>query len=449
MINIQPLRYTFQTTTVLLACLFPSLSYANGLYNLLHQVEKEAPQLHIATAKEEASAAGVRIAKSQYWGHAEVFAQTTHYNTNRLVNGISFPAALTKSLFDQNTYGYGAAYTLPIDIDGRITAKVHAQEHLHQAATQNIHQTRLSLFAQTVSLYRGLQQLEGVKQALNEQLKALNGHYKITEISVRVGRVAAVELLRIQAEIKSVQGQLAGLSGDEARLRSNLAALLNTHHFDHTIDILTSTPEQTSDTNHDDPLEHRPDLVAAKDITQAEDENLKGAQREWLPNLSIRTEALRNQGYTARGKNNWSVTGQISWQFWDGGRRFANTDRAQANQEAAQEQLRNTLNRARAELQTARAKWQAASLQYQAANAGLKASKETERIQSDRFSSGRISAVDLIDAEAALARARAEQTSALANWWLADDQLHLAKGDAPTAYTLSSNNTSKLHHQGE
>jgi len=205
----------------------PGIILASGLGSLLHQVEQKAPQLHAASARADASSAGIRIAKSQYWGHGEVFGQTTHYNNDRLVNPIAFPPVLTRSLFDQNTYGIGAAYTLPLDVDGRIAAKVHAQEHLSQAAHQSAAQTRLALFAQTVSLYRGLQRLEGVKQAHLAHLKALQGHRKVTEISVKVGRIAAVELLRIEAEIKSVEGLLAGLNGDEVRLRATLGALLN------------------------------------------------------------------------------------------------------------------------------------------------------------------------------------------------------------------------------
>jgi len=416
----------------------PGIILASGLGSLLHQVEQKAPQLHAANARADASSAGIRIAKSQYWGHGEVFGQTTHYNNDRLVNPIAFPPVLTRSLFDQNTYGIGAAYTLPLDVDGRIAAKVHAQEHLSQAAHQSAAQTRLALFAQTVSLYRGLQRLEGVKQAHLAHLKALQGHRKVTEISVEVGRIAAVELLRIEAEIKSVEGLLAGLNGDEVRLRATLGALLNQGVFTDKIEILSVAPvDQLSSENGDESLKNRPDLMAANSITRAENENLKGAKREWLPNVSLRAETLRNQGYTAIGANTWSVGAQVSWQFWDGGRRFANSDRALANKEAARQQYKSTLNQARAELQSAMAGWQAASLQYQAATSGLKSATETERIQSDRFSSGRISAVDLIDAEAALARARADHTTALANWWLADDQLYLARGHAPSAYAQS------------
>jgi len=421
-------------TIVAMMC-SPGLLFASDLGSLLHQVEQRAPQLGAASAQANASKAAIRVAKSQYWGHGEVFGQSTHYNNDRLVNPTTFPPVLTRALFDKNTYGYGARYTLPVDVDGRIAARVHAQEHLSQAANQSTAQTRLSLFAQTVALYRGLQRLEGVKQAHLAHLKALQGHQKVTAISVRVGRVAAVELLRIEAEIKSVEGLLAGLTGDESRLRAALGALLNKQRYSNPVAVPKAPPSAARLADKAmDGLRSRPDLMAAKSITRAENENLKGAKREWLPSLSVQAEAMRNQGYTANGDNTWSVTGQLSWQFWDGGRRFANTDRAMANREVARAQYQNTLNQARAELLSAQAAWQASSLQYQAATVGLKSARATERIQSDRFENGRISAADLVDAEAALARARADQTTALADWWLADDQLYLARGEAPSAY---------------
>ena len=163
-----------------------------------------------------------------------------------------------------------------------------------------------------------------------------------------------------------------------------------------------------------------------------------GAQQEWLPKLALRAEILHNEGATATGATNWSVGGQLSWQLWDGGRRSANTDQAHVNKIVADLQHLNLTNQARAQLKTAQARWHSTSQQFDAAIAGLESSVKTEQIQSDRFSEGRLSAVDLIDAEAALARARAEKTSALANWWLADDQLYLASGLPPSEYIIKN-----------
>ena len=413
----------------------PAMALASGLGEILHQVEQNAPLLQAESARTEASEAGVRLAKSRYWGHAELFARSSHYDDDRLVNPISYPPVLTRSLFDNNTYGYGVAFTLPLDIDGRINADVSAKRHFAEAAMQNEAHTRLSLFALTVNLYRGLQRQDGVGQALQKQFEALKEHQRITEASVQVGRVASVELLRIKAETKSVEGELAAIAGDKARIRAQLAALLNTDYYTEPAEPLGGVPsERPSLQQATATIENRPDVHAARSIIKAEDENLKGAKREWLPNLTLHAEASHNEGYSADGQNIWSITALASWQFLDGGRRHATTDIARANQLEAQLRYLSTMNNARAQLHSASAAWKAAELQYQAASLGIEAARENERIQSDRFVSGRISAVDLIDAEASLASSRSDFTSALAGWWLADDLLHLAMGEVPSAY---------------
>ena len=413
----------------------PFMVGAQGLNNILRNIEQQAPLLQSARANADASKAGIDIAKSQYWGDAQVFGQANHYNNDRLVNPISFPPTLTQSLFDNDIYGYGASFNLPLDIDGRIASKVQKNELLNQAAVQNIQQTRLVLFAQAVSLYRGMQQLKGVKQALNLQLDALKEHYKTSKAAVNVGRMAKVELLRIDAEMKSVEGKLAGLAGDEVRLRSGIAALIDSPSYTESITSLYKPPHKTllnSDINK--LINTRPDIKAARKLMQASDKNLLGAKKEWLPKLSFRADTLHNQGDTAIGQNNWNVGVQLKWEFWDGGRRSANIDKAHAGKIAVARQYQNLFNQARAQIKTAQAHWKSASQQYDAAAAGIKSAIKTEQIQSDRFNEGRLSAVDLIDAEASLARSRSEKISALANWWLADDQLLIARGLPPSDY---------------
>ncbi len=426
-------------TRLVLACVMAVQSgtiLAEDLGTLLHRAEAVAPRLQAVTARAEAARSGVEVARSQYWGHAELFARDAHYDHERLVGPISYPPVLSRSLFDRNTFAYGAALTIPIDIDRRIGARVQAQEHLSQAASAEIAQTRLELFGQVATLYRGLQRLTGLRDALEQQLTALEEHRRVTRAAVEAGRTAEVELLRIKAEIKSVEGRIAGLDGQDARLRASLGALLNTERYDGPVDPLSDRPGGLPTGPEHDALMNRPDLRSLEDLERSDSANLKGARREWLPNLALHAETLHNTGYTADGSHSWSVTAQLSWQFWDGGRRTAHTDQARARLDDTRWRYRTTLNGARAEIRSAEAAWKAASLQYEAAQLGLTAARDTEQIQSDRFANGRLSAVDLLDAEAALARARADLSTALADWWLDDDRLHIARGETPSAYDM-------------
>ncbi len=404
-----------------------------SLGDVLRRIEQASPRLSASRAQADAAAAGIAIARSRYLGHAELFGRDTHYNNARLVNPISPPIDFATFAADRNQFGYGAVLTLPLDIDGRIAAAVRASQHQGRAAYLQLAQTRLELFSRGASLYRALQTLDGARQALESQAQALRKHQRISEAAIRIGRIARVELLRIDAEIKSVEGKIAALNGDEARVRAALAALLNQSTFSQAIEPPKTRPMSLRQFE-ERALTKRPDVQGARSLVLAQEEKLDSARREWLPRLSLQATGSRNQGYAAAGANTWSVTAQLSWQFWDGGRQLAHVDQARANREAARQQQLSVQNQARAELAAAKAAWHAAELQYAAARAGLLAAREAERIQSDRYRNGRISAVDLLDAEASLARARSSLSAAMANWWLADDQLHLAIGQAPSAY---------------
>lgn len=418
----------------------PMLNYAAETANLteiLHQLEQASPQLKADKANADASKAGIDKASSAYWGRINLYGRDIHYNNARLVSPISPPVNFSQVAIDQNQYSYGANLTLPLDINGKITAQVHAQQHLNRAANFAVEDSRLQLFSQAVFLYRSLQRLAGIREALLKQHQALNKHYHITEIAIRVGRMAKVELLRIEAEVKAVEGQLAVVNGDKSRLRANLAALLNQSQFTKTLQKETSTPAHLSAVD-ELALKQRPDIQRFEGLTEAEKENLKVAYRDWLPSFAVQVNVAKNSGYSGEGAGVWSITSQLNWELWDGGRRIAQISQASAKKRASQQQHRLAINRAKAEFDAARSGWTAAQLQFDAAQAGLKAAIATEIIQSDRYQNGRLSSVDLLDAELALSQARSNLSSALASWWLADDQLNLAMGQEPSAYHLQA-----------
>jgi outer membrane protein TolC len=425
----------FFTAILLICSSLTSAEETANLTDILHQLEQVSPQLQVDKANAAATKAGIDKASSEYWGQVNLYGRDIHYDNARLVNPISPPVDFSQIAVDRNQYGHGATLSLPLDINGRIRARVNAQQYLNEAANYAVEDSRLQLFSQAVFLFRNLQRLTGVREALNKQHHALNQHYDITATAIRVGRLAEVELLRIEAEIKAVEGQLAAIDGDDSRLRANLAALLNQTQFTKQLVVATITPTHLSRI-FEGALEQRPDIQRFKGLIEAEKENIKEARREWWPTLAVQADVSRNSGYDGKGSDNWSVITQLNWELWDGGRRKAQISEANAKKQAALQQKVLVFNQAKAEFEAARSSWTASQLQYFAAQAGLKAAIETEKIQSDRYQNGRLSSVDLLDAESALAQARSNLSSALAAWWLADDQLNLAMGKEPSAYNL-------------
>jgi len=64
----------------------PFIVRAQGLNNILRNIEQHAPLLQSARANADATKAGIELAKSQYWGNAQVFGQANHYNNAQEVS---------------------------------------------------------------------------------------------------------------------------------------------------------------------------------------------------------------------------------------------------------------------------------------------------------------------------------------------------------------------------
>ena len=410
----------------------PSIARAD-LHAVLHQIDSDSPGLAAANSRAAAAAARLRASRSRYFGSASLVGDRIEFNNPRLVGPISPPIDIGNLTTDDSQFGFGLAMSLPLDINRRIGAVVGEQDELSKAAVHDAQNVRLFLFGRAVLLYRSLQELNGNRLALQSQLRSLEKNYQVTQTRVDVGRVARVELLRIDAERKAVTGQLAVLDGQEIGLRAAIGALLGQDDYPDTISTVTVAPRTLTVQNEYDVLQ-RPDVRAAERRVAAARQKLKGARREWFPNMQLQASKFRNGGLSAPHNDTWFVSLRLDWELWDGGRRTATIDSAKAGLMALSSDLSARRYQSRQEMDAAVASWRAAKLQYDSAIAGLSAATETQRIQSDRFQAGRISAADLVDAEAAMAAAMATKTSAMARWWLADDRARLAAGLVPTAY---------------
>ncbi|RMD60858.1 hypothetical protein D6833_09035, partial [Candidatus Parcubacteria bacterium] len=220
----------------------------------------------------------------------------------------------------------------------------------------------------------------------------------------------------------------------EEGLRARLASLLEQQSFTDLVTPPSQEPRLFS--TPADTIGNRPDVQAAEELEEAAHAAVKAAWAAYFPDFFASFSWLQNQGYNGSGANDatWQIAIQARLPLWTGGRRQAQLSEAKAQRRAAQYQQEAVKQSARAEVVAARGAWLAAQAQYRAAQSAVAAAEEVTRIQTDRFAEGRLSATDLVDAEATLADARSELVSSLVRWWKADDALRLAVGLAPAAY---------------
>jgi len=342
---------------------------------------------------------------------------------------------LRNLVFDDNQIGFGLSAHVPIDVNGRIGARVKAARHEEVASDKDVSAVRLVLFQSASRLYRGLERVLGRRSALTNQAESLEAHEKVAETAIRVGRAARVEGLRLRAELQGVRSRLAELDGVETELRARLAALMGAPRFEASIETSKDPPAAMEAAES----LARPDVEAAEARVGAAGASVRAARAERLPALNVAAGWERNRGYGTDSASTWQIGILAQMPLWDGGGRGDAVARAQARERAAAHRLEALEDLSRAEIAAARGKWEAAKASYEATSSGLVAAEETARIQTARFAAGRLSAADLVDAESALASARSDLSTTLADWWEADDAFRVARGLPPADYETESN----------
>ncbi len=422
------------STTAAIFCLFWSwnTAVARDLGTVLLEVEKMAPDLQAAAEAVNAQKANIKVEKSQYFGEVDALARNTTNKDNRLINPISYPATLQPDLFDDNQFGYGLTAKLPLDINGKIRARLEAARQLKTAIDAGMGDVRLQLLHTAASLYHDIEGTLADQEALQRQIDALQTHIRLTEAAIEEQQAIPVKKMRLITEREDVKGRLAALKGREQQLRAALASLMAARTFPDALPPIHVLPKKLN--WQEDLIDQRPDIMALKALLTAAESTVQAARAERLPQMDVDGSWLRNQGYNGEGDDNWTISVRLGLPLWDGGGRRAKVEKSGADMRLRQQKLAALRYRARAEFISARAGWDAAVARYEAAVASEKAAKETERIQSNRFNEGLITADDLVNAEAALATARSGKAIALTDWWKAGDKIQIALGREPTLY---------------
>ncbi len=427
-------KKTVITIVAVIVCLLGigNTSVARNLGTVLLEVEKKAPDLQAAAEAVNAEKANIKVEKSRYFGEVDALARNTNYKDNRLINPISYPAALQPDLFDDDQFGYGLTAKVPLDINGKIKARLEAARQLKTAVDAGMGDVRLQLLHTAAALYHDIEGTLADHEALQRQIDALQTHIRTTEAAIEAQQAIPVKKMRLVTERENVKGRLAALKGREQQLRAALASLMAARTFSDALTPIHVLPEKL---NWQEALiDQRPDIMSLKARLTAAESTVRAARAERFPQMDVDGSWLRNQGYNGEGDDNWTISVRLGLPLWDGGGRRAQVEKSGADVRLRQQKLAALRYRARAEFIAARAGWDAAVARYNAAVASEKAAKETERIQSNRFNEGLITADDLVNAEAALATARSGKAIALTDWWKAGDKIQIALGREPALY---------------
>ncbi len=363
----------------------------------------------------------------------------------------------------------------PLSTGGRLRALLRQGQAAASASQSDAQSAQLDLALETKTAYRQVLLSQALKTVAEERHNATVERTRIDRASADVGRIPALYVLRDEAEeadaaqsvtnadrdIAIAQIMLKTTLGVSPLSQITLADSLEATSLEATSLEATSLeaksiknvvpfpsaapfpqpfPQPTSSTtaaisNDALPLAmlletartQRPDLQAARQRLEGSAEGINVARSAFKPQIALMAMADLNR---SRSTNSSGAAAGIvlGVPLYDGGLKRAQTAEARAQQQRAQADYDRIQFQVERDVQTALVTQGAAAQNIQTAQAAVASAEESSRVATLRYEDGRATNAEVLDALAALTRARVNRAQAAFDLAVARDQLSRAVG---------------------
>lgn len=367
------------------------------------------PRLQSADAQWQAAQAASHEASGAFSPKVAAGVYANAGSVPMIVAGAADPVFL--SSLPENRVSLNLSLMLPLYTGGRLQARL-AQARAEEKA--ELARTALALreVARDVRLAFGESRratalVETGRQEVVEQEELL----RVTRDKIKEGSLAAYLERRVEADLAAARQELNRARAEEKSARADLIVALGCA-FDSEPEPVASEPSITLDSLLADDVEialrERPDLAAARALVEADDARLREALAEYSPQLSF---YAMGETIQPRADGGYQVGLALSWPLFDG-ERSPRRERAEALLTARQRELSRLEQVVAGEVLRGRAQLEAALLNRQLAESELVAASEELRVTRLRLDLGRGLPLEVLNAVAIQARARANIASA-------------------------------------
>jgi len=430
---------------LVLAATSPSLSLAGDgirIEDAIRSAWKENPGLAAGAHQVEAAQAEARAARDGHWPTLSVTAKGIGTSEPVGVFGIKLnERRITSEDFDParlnypdptGGFGIGAAVIIPIWMGGRIVAGQNAASA--QAGAEASIQTRRreEMALSVVQAYFGVQiGAQGLRYADDvlehaRELERFVGERNAKGLTLDADLARAVafraqaeaERAAVQQQLGSARSLLTMLTGIDPE-RSSLVTPV-----DPALDAIPALP--TLAPAPEGATLQRPDVVAARLRASAAEEGVGMSRASILPAVFATFGVDTLSSSFSQGGAWWSAALVARWEF--GASSLGTIQAAEARSAAAASAARWQEVQANREVEDARRAVTTAAARMHAAREAVTASESARSLREARYRQGLLPLSDVLDAEAALAGARALLLRSQFETRIARAQLDLALG---------------------
>ena len=317
-------------------------------------------------------------------------------------------------------YGSGTLMmTVPMYQGGQLTNGVGLAKLRTRLQENSLALTRNDLIANTVNAYNKLLQTGKLKEASQASLLALEEQRKNSQLLFDVGRIARVDLLKIEVQLANERQRLLSLDEAERTLTATLRFLMG-QQADATpetltpADSLTMVPVRTDLTTGINAARmNRPEYLTARAGVDEAELNRKIAGGKLLPAVSAFAGYLDQFSFRPSYQEaNWFVGGVLSIPLFDRSL-YSDYKREKIQKSRAEQRLLSVENQLRLDIQTAVSSLEESRNRVATAEQAIAQADESFRIEQEKYKNGAGVMSDLLLAQAADMTAAANYTQAL------------------------------------
>ncbi len=299
-----------------------------------------------------------------------------------------------------------------INVDGIYQRK--AAKTKMQATELQIQRTKEYLTFEVEKAYMQLQLAYKGVEVLEKALEAALENKKLAENSFKQGYLQKADVLAVDVRVTEVKNQLQQARSNVQNASDYLLFLMNEPQ-DVTLkpsEELTLAQETTGIVNK--VPENRADIKAMQLASEAYKNLNKADKMSFLPRLNaFGSYELYDDTIFQADANGYLVGAQLSWNLFEGGKRFGKMQKSAAQYQKATLEYQQYISQSNLELSKAKRMLQDAKNSVELTQLALEQSRESLRIRTNRFKEGLEKTSDLLIAETQYAQKQLEYYQSL------------------------------------
>ena len=411
----------------------PKISGALSIQDAVLTALKHSPLVGAAVAVEKEASARTRQARADTKAQVSISGLLSRASADMPMFFNSTPQTMASPILrmpDKSSIGATLMLMFPVYTGRRLSSAV-------QAAVQSEHMaagTRLVVAQDVVLSVRAAYWKALLSRALvdvsREVVKAAEEQVRISREKYEVGSVNLADVLRNQAFYAEAAQELVNARRDAEMALVELKTAMGVSlasQIELTDTLKYAPVEETADSALETALKNRPELIAANAAVQEAEAKRRFAKGSFSPQIYF-TAMGDTASVSGSAMKGFGAGLMVSLPLADGGLRRSQVAEADARLDAAEKQYQAAVLQVSQDVANAWLSVQAAEANIRTSEAVVKQAEEQYRISSLRYEAGKAINLEVLDAIAALGRARTDYLKAVYEYSLAKDKLLRAMG---------------------